>query len=432
MIPHQTHARWRLLGAALMLAATCGGGARAATPGPAALAGATLEKLVLVSRHGIRSPTTAPEGLKALTGRDWPAWPVPPGQLTPHGRAALAGMAEALGARYRRLGLLPATGCPAPGTVAIWADAADDRTRQSGAIMAASLAPRCGLAAHSLAAGQADPFFNALAAGDATLDQPRVTEALGQAITRDRAQRPPPVRDALARLQALVAPDGCARPDGPCLTGGLSLSWRPLSWRHGAPHLKGGPVQAATIAENMMLAYSQGMSPRQVAWGAPDDAALLATILPAHAYAAMLTRRLPAIALPRGSVLSRAVIDLLAGRPVTLPDHGTIGPAARLVLFAGHDTTLDMLATIFGLDWHFADQPDPTAPDTTLAFERWHLGDGSRAVRVVVLHQGLEQLRSARRPDLLGPNAAELPIGTCAGATLCPLERLHPATLPPA
>lgn len=420
--------------AALLLTAVLGGTARAATPVatpgvPAstiagAIAGATLEKTVLVARHGVRSPTRSAEDLKAQTGHDWPAWPVAPGQLTPHGRAALAAMADALGRRYRQFGLLPATTCPAPGAVAIWADAADDRTRQSGAIMADRLAPHCALAARNLAAGHADPLFNALAAGVATLDQPRVTAALDQAIARDSRDRPKPVQEALTRLQALVAPDGCAHPDGPCLTDGLSLSWQ-----HGTPHLKGGPMLAATIAENLMLAYAQGMGPTLAGWAAPDDAAQLATILPAHRYSADLTRRLPAIAIPRGSILSRAILDLLADRPITLPDHGTIGADTRLVLFAGHDTTLDMLATLFGLDWTFADQPDPTAPDTTLAFERWRLKDGSRVVRAVILHQGLEQLRAARAPDLLGPNAAALPIGACAGAgaTLCPPDHLHVA-----
>ncbi|MBB2203470.1 histidine-type phosphatase [Gluconacetobacter takamatsuzukensis] len=419
---HRTPRAPRAIGAALLLAATLAGGARAANA--PSLAGATLEKTVLIARHGVRSPTRPPKELKAQTGRDWPAWPVPPGQLTPHGRAALAAMADALGARYRQLDLLPTAGCPAPGTIAIWADSADDRTRQSGAIMAATLAPRCGLAAHALPAGQADLFFNALGTGAATLDQARVTAALAHAIAQDRDHRPKPVQDALARLQALVAPDGCAQTHDLCLTEKLSLSWQ-----HGAPHLKGGPVQAATIAENMMLAYAQGMGPQQVAWGAPDDATLLATILPAHLYAATLTRRLPAIAIPRASVLSRAIIDLLADRPVTLPDHSAIGPDARLVLFAGHDTTLDMLAATFGLDWAFADQPDPTAPDTTLAFERWRLKDGSRVVRAVILHQGLEQLRAARKPDLSGTGATTLPIGTCAGATLCPLGHLRPATI---
>lgn len=415
----------RALGATLLLAATLGSNAQAAetsaTP-DSALAGATLEKIVLVARHGVRSPTRSPAELKAQTGRDWPAWPVPPGQLTEHGRAALAAMTDALGQRYRLLGLLPATGCPTPGIVAIWADAADDRTRQSGTIMAEHLAPRCGLQSHALPAGHTDPFFNAVGTGAAKRDETRATNALAQAVARDRDHRPQPVQAALTRLQALVAPDGCTGAAGPCLTEGLTLSTS-----HDTPHLKGGPLLASTIAENMMLAYVQGMPPEQVAWGTPDAAALLATILPAHGYAAALTRRQPAFAVPRGAVLSRAIIDLMADRPVILPDHSEVGPNTRLVLFAGHDTTLDTLGAIFGLDWTFADQPDFTAPDTTLAFERWRLKDGSRVVRAVIMHQGLEQLRAARQPDLTGNGAAILPIGTCAGTTLCPAADLHPA-----
>jgi len=113
---------------------------------PAAQGGAwTLERVVLLQRHGIRSPTDSPAKLDRYSAQPWPSWPVAPGELTDAGRRALAVMAAYVRSRYTDLGLLPRAGCPAPGLIYVWADSTDERTRVSGAVMAAGLAPGCGL-----------------------------------------------------------------------------------------------------------------------------------------------------------------------------------------------------------------------------------------------------------------------------------------------
>lgn len=391
--------------------------ARQANPQATPVAGATLERVVLVSRHGIRSPTKPPAVLKEQTGRDWPTWPVAPGQLTDHGRQTLAAMTDAIARHYQSFGFLPSQGCPETGALMVWADAADDRTRESGAIMAEGLARHCGVSSQSLPAGQHDTVFNALPAEIGKLDVPHVKVALAQALDTDRLSRPADVSHALSRLQDLVAPAGCGRPEGPCFSTPLSLSWK-----QGTPHLSGGPLLASTTAENMLLAYVQGMSPDQVAWGAMHVATLLDEVLPAHRYVTGMTRRLPAMAALRGSVISAEIVDLMAGRPVILPDEHMISQQTKLTVFAGHDSTLDMLAAIFQLEWVFPDQPDPTAPDTTLAFERWRYGNGRAVVRVVLFHQSLEELRQGHAPDLKIRGAQVLPLGMCRNFLLCPVE----------
>ncbi|MDA1382209.1 hypothetical protein PCI56_27735 [Plesiomonas shigelloides subsp. oncorhynchi] len=39
----------------------------------------TLEKVVILSRHGVRAPTKMPPLLYQVTPEQWPAWPVPLG-----------------------------------------------------------------------------------------------------------------------------------------------------------------------------------------------------------------------------------------------------------------------------------------------------------------------------------------------------------------
>jgi len=44
-----------------------------------------LTRVIMLSRHGVRSPTQGPEELRKLAAREWPTWPVGPGELTAHG-----------------------------------------------------------------------------------------------------------------------------------------------------------------------------------------------------------------------------------------------------------------------------------------------------------------------------------------------------------
>lgn len=59
-------------------------------PLPSTQYGAVLERVVLLARHGIRSPTKPPQTLQAQTGHAWAQWPAAPGELTAHGKQALA------------------------------------------------------------------------------------------------------------------------------------------------------------------------------------------------------------------------------------------------------------------------------------------------------------------------------------------------------
>lgn len=87
-----------------------------AAPGHAA-AQFTLEKVVELSRHGIRPPTEGNrEAIEAATQRPWTQWTTRDGELTGHGYAAVVNKGRDEGARYRQLGLL-AAGCPASGEI---------------------------------------------------------------------------------------------------------------------------------------------------------------------------------------------------------------------------------------------------------------------------------------------------------------------------
>ena len=47
--------------------------------------GETLRFVVVLSRHGVRSPTATPAQYNIYSVAPWPEWDVPPGNLTTHG-----------------------------------------------------------------------------------------------------------------------------------------------------------------------------------------------------------------------------------------------------------------------------------------------------------------------------------------------------------
>ncbi|WP_025840844.1 histidine-type phosphatase [Asaia platycodi] len=350
---------------------------------------AVLERVVLVARHGLRSPTHGPEALEKETGVAWPVWPVAPGQLTEHGRVALGRLMQDIALHYdlsctRHLG--PCLSKVAP---VIWADSADDRTRQSGQIMAESLVPAQHLVARSLPPARHDPLFDAVTPEFITTNRALLDAETASVQRGDAKDRPEAVVQGLKALQDLMAPAGCAGGRAPCFSTPLTLGSK-----KGRVVLEGGPAQAASVAENILLVYAQSLENAGPDWARALTPALLARALPVHDYLSDLTRRRGTLVKEKSRFMAEAIARFLNGKAVTLSDGSIVPSETRLLAFAGHDTTLDALAARYGLHWSFGDQPDRTAPDTTLAFERWHDRKGHALYRVVIFHQSLAALRS--------------------------------------
>jgi 4-phytase / acid phosphatase len=389
-----------------------------------------LDRVVLVSRHGVRAPTASPAALDKMTGRPWPAFPAEPGELTRHGAEALSRMGAYLRTVYARAELLPETGCPPPNAVQVWADGAASRTLRSGQILADAFAPDCGLVARHGPVGALDPVFDS--GRVCPLDPAEALAALQRRTAGGAAVTDRPADKAIAALKGILGPKACAAVAAACLDGPSTLVSGP-----DGPRIAGPLALAAPVSENLLLAYAEGLPADQVAWsaGAPGTLAVLAA---AHRRAADLLHRTPEIAVFRAATLLRMLADFLAGEAPRGLGVPPIGSRARLLVLAGHDTTLSNLAGALGLGWSLPGQPDPTAPGATLAFEVWRNPEtGARTVRVRIYAQTLDQLRAARVLGPLDPPVSlPLAIGICqARDGACGLETFAAnvrAALPPA
>ncbi|MGU3664734.1 histidine-type phosphatase [Methylobacterium sp. A49B] len=352
-----------------------------------------LDRVVLITRHGVPAPTASPAALDKVTGRPWPAFPAEPGELTRHGAEALSRMGAYLRTVYARAELLPETGCPAVSAVQVWADGSASRTLRSGQILADALAPDCGLVARHGPAGALDPVFDS--GRVCPLDPAEALAAIQRRTAGGTAVTDKPADKAVAVLKGILGPEACAAVPAACLDGPSTLVADPAK-----PRIAGPLALAAPVSENLLLAYAEGLPADQVAWG-QGSLGTLAVLAAAHRRAADLLYRTPELAVFRAATLLRMLADLLAGEAPRGLGVPPIGPRARLLVLAGHDTTLSNLAGALGLGWQLPGQPDPTAPGATLAFEVWRTPEtGARTVRIRIYAQTLDQLRSAR---VLGP-----------------------------
>ena len=344
-------------------------------------------------RHGVRPPTKSAQDLASLAERPWPSeadWGAPPGNLTPHGAAAVRLLGAAVISAYQKEGLFDPSRPPGE-QIFLWADSADQRTRATAEAVAEGLRPAISVTAAMRPEGATDPLFDPLDGVQCQLEQAEAVKELAGA----RAIVQPKTQAALDRLQQIVAPHGCTGGAGVCLTGESRLTTNAVSIK-----LSGPVGTGSTLAENILLEYEAGLPLDRVGWGrvSPED---LDLILPAHERASNLTRRLPSVARARGARLAGLISLVLAqpGRRVSSPFPGSRGvrPEDRLVLLIGHDTNLDNLAGIFGLNWKLPDQPDATAPGTALSFELWRdPRTGGAFVRIKVYYQTPDDVRFLR------------------------------------
>ncbi|MGH7011396.1 MAG: histidine-type phosphatase, partial [Caulobacteraceae bacterium] len=332
----------------------------------------TIERAVLVQRHGVRPPTSPNSALLRYSAQPWPAWPVPPGDLTEHGAKVVALMGASLREDLTGAGLLPRTGCPAPGSVRVWADGTDERTRRSGETLGASLAPGCGLQARWAAAELRDPIFGgshdpACRAGAKTA-KADLLAAVGPA-----GFGPPATRASLDHLQAVLAPKACAGGPGLCLSGPNQVEMTSQG-----PRGVGPLFTAASLSEDILLEYAEGMPLDEVGWGKVRSAADVAAIMGAHGRFYQVLEKDRDLSARIGAPMARLILAALSGQAGALT-----GPEVHVLALAGHDDNIAVEGSIFRIaPWTLPGQPDTVSPAQTLVFLL--LNDhGRRFVRAV-------------------------------------------------
>jgi 4-phytase/acid phosphatase len=372
--------------------------ATAATPNTAAPF-PKLRFAVILTRHGVRSPTWTLSELNAYSGGPWPDWGVAPGNLTPRGSKLMTLFGSYYQAYLAAAGLLHSAGCEDASHVYIRADA-ESRTRETGRALAAGMMPGCSVDVQAVSSGE-DPLFSPLSAGIAKPDRALAAASISGRIGANPSALVRVYGQAFGTLREVLF--GCA-PATPCppekKPGKRSVLEQPPSVEEGkgdhAADLRGPLRIGSTLSEDLLLEYVNGMEDKDLGWGRLDASKLL-EVMRLHAAYADLARQTPYVARLQGSNLLSHILHSMEQAVKDSAVTGSMGEVGdRVLIIVGHDTNISNIAGLLGISWLLDGyQRDDTPPGGALVFELWQHSEGEMAVSTYYIAQSLEQMRKA-------------------------------------
>lgn len=393
-----------------------------------------LVKMVVLTRHGVRTPTQSRDRLEQWSARPWPEWPrwTPPGmkdirpdapgRLTERGARLVSALWEYERARLDASGLFTPVKCPEQKEIFVYADL-DQRTRATAQALLEGLAPTCGLRYATAASGvHVDPLFHPVRAGTTELDATAAARCIQQEQGADLsvlAQALHAPLSILADIAGPLPPTSCRRAT---LAPGATLADLPTRLKatdnDSSLHVEGALGIGSAMTEVFLLEYAEWPD-RPAGWGRVS-ADVLQKLLPLHARVFNVINRNPEVARAGGSPLLTAMVAALNG------DHPDPRfNAAKLTVFVGHDTNIAQVAALLGLDWTLPGYaPQQTPPGGALILSLWRRGK-REYVRAHFQAQSLETLHmeDLSRQKVLD---ARLPVPGCPASSetgLC--ERQH-------
>ncbi|EIC84383.1 histidine-type phosphatase [Serratia sp. M24T3] len=366
-----------------------------------------LQQAVILSRHGVRSPTKQTKEMKDLAGQDWPKWPVKPGYLTPRGQQLVSLMGTYYGDYFKKEGLLSSEQCPGDSEVFGWGDT-DQRTRLTTQTLLSAIAPHC----HVMAKNQADlkkpdPVFHPLKAGICTLDKATAIKAIdkeagGSLDALDQTYAP----QLKLMSQVLNYPQSSycqqMKQTGQTCSAVIDIPSSIKMKKKGTEAtLEGGIGMSSTFAENFLLEDAQGM--QDVAWGRIKDQKTWQALLELHNLQFRLMSGTPYIAKSNGTPVLQ-VIDNAFGAAAPASSGFSLPSGNKVLILGGHDTNIENVAGALGLDWTLTDQPDHTPPAGALMFERWQdKTTHQQYISLRMVYQTQDQMRTQHKLTLKHP-----------------------------
>lgn len=380
--------------------------AQPAAQEPSELTGYQLKQAVIISRHGVRSPTKPQFLLAQYADKPWPIWPVSAGKMTPRGKALMTQMGHFYGQYFRKYQLISASDCPEPGQVYVWADV-DQRTRLTGHAFVEGMAPGCQLPVHHQPnVHKADPLFHPPASGQCRLDVAQVERAVEHTLGGKVAQLSEKYANELNAMSEVLnfkRAVWCRQkvPDAElCSFAHFQPNQLQVDANYTKVRLLGPVGLASTLAEIFLLQDAEGMP--QPAWGRITATDTWQALLKLHNTQVDLISRTPYLAQHKATRVMNVVYAALSATVgQTVASRLTVPRNNKILFLAAHDTTIANIAGMLGMHWQLPDQFDNTPPDGGLMFELWQAGETKQYwVKVQLIYQTLAQLREKQTLDI--------------------------------
>jgi 4-phytase/acid phosphatase len=347
--------------------------AAAAANGPSD--GSHLDAVIILSRHGVRSPLQSTAKLNEETSATWPEWNVPPGHLTPRGRKLMVKMGGYYRDRFTSEGLL--TGNDAQDAAHAYVHAnVIQRTVQTGCALAEGLFPSTTTTVHRLGEKQKDALFYG-----AEIDPKLKSATINGRISNNIADLMDSLAPQIALIENAIGHPGIF---------GRKLSSLSL---------------LAAQSDSFMLQYCEGLPMSQVAFGKANKDQLQEIFKISEVDFDLMVRT-PYLARQRMSNLVghiAATLDAVANGTHTNRAFGDADD--RLFIISGHDTTVCSVAALLRLEWVLPDVGrNLCTPGGALVFELRSRGS-EKFVRTYFAGQTLDQMRENANLSIENPPA---------------------------
>jgi len=382
-----------------------------------------LRAVVIVARHGVRTPIESETRSDVFNAQPWPGWPSEPGLLTPHGIDALKRMGEFYKVRYGAL----ASGCKA---VAV-ESTNTPRTIASAKAVMSVVTPGCEVQV------KAD-----LTADPPTIDKTKLADAINgrtgdqpEWFTHAFARPLAEMHDVLSKCAGckavpdfrtmMIAPG--TQPVG-MMASKASETRRAVVAREARK--ENAVALGADFAENFLLQYVEGMPMPKVGWGRVSRAKLDDLMEMNTRYHDFMLRTPYYAQQAAGPLVEKisGIFTNIASHQGTIVMNG-LQPTdlvwERFFYLSAHDANLTWLGGLLRMDWAVSDETlNATPPGSALVFElRCKTGDrrsdqtDTCSVRVMFVAQTLDQIRELT--PLTGaekPSIAPVYVPGCSGA----------------
>ena len=376
------------------LAATC---AAAQTESPAlAPEGYTLEKVTILSRHGIRAPLVGyGSALAEATPHTWTPWKTEGGHLTPRGGELETRLAHYMDEWFDAVGLIKKDSCPTTDQLLVYANSLP-RTIDTGKNFVKGAFPDCDITVHNLEeVGKMDNTFNPIVRSpvdDAFVAKAEksIDDMLGEggfAKLNERLAKNYQILETVLDYDHSATCEKEKQCDLEKMPNSLTFA------QNKEPGTKGPLRNGTGAADSFILQYYEGYPEADVAWGKIKTAEEWQAIVDLKNIYTDVLFTSPVIA-------KEAASPLLAFIQNSFADHGYDHPLikdaqkARTVLLVGHDSNVaSLLALLNTAPYQLPDQYEKTPISGKVLFEQWRDKDGKALMKIEYLYQSTQQLR---------------------------------------
>ena len=376
-------------------------------PQPEAVAGEdfsdyTLDKVVVLMRHGVR-PQNDTAKLDHATGKNWPQWLVPDGNLSGHGYAGIVDQSRYMLQHWKNDGLALSSPCPKKNEVFIWASPIE-RTVATAQALTDGMFPGCGITPNHLPLQRKDPLFQSVEMGLAQPDPKKVDNEVMKAMGGSPEKAAQKYADDVALLRQTV----CGKNPKDCQF--LDEKWGFKKTKSGKYKLTGPVSSASAISETIRLQYSEGLPLHDVAFGHVKNASDVLKLMSLHAAKYDLLDNTMEIARTGGNILMHEITDSLTADRTSGTEQNFPELGSPLVIFVGHDTNISQIKTILDFHWKLASYPaDDIPPGGMLIFKRYKNNKTGRlAVQLSFAARTLDEWRFLTPLSKKNPIAREI------------------------